>query len=310
MIPTQYLPPALIPFFKESNWTDFLINSTDEFFIDDGSGLKKLSFDHFHWSESDLRQWAMCLIHESGKNFDAKRPFVDGTLGSTYRFHILFPPIHSKSVIISLRKISQKSSKLWEKDPLFHQAISRVKNKKSVLIAGSTSSGKTTLLSELLNQMDPSERIISLEDTPEINSHHPHHISLVSRQKSADGIGEVQLRDLLKECLRMRPNRIIMGECRGSEILDFLITLNTGHQGALATIHANSAREALKRVELLALLSQSHLNSSFIKDLIALGLQSVIYLESDHSTRKIKEIYDVLGREGDTLLLRPVLNTQ
>jgi pilus assembly protein CpaF len=214
---------------------------------------------------------------------------------------------------VSLRRLSSVQTReiatsRWQDSPLYEKLQSIVLSGDSLLIAGATGSGKTTLLSDLLGIIPPHERIIALEDTPEIIPQHPHFISLVSRPANADGYGEVTLRMLLKQTLRMRPDRILLGECRGSEVLELLQALNTGHKGAMATLHANSPRDALRRIELLCLLSAgSSLSSSCIRELISLGIQWVAQVERTGPYRRVSELYRVEGREGDTILMRPMI---
>ena len=163
------------------------------------------------------------------------------------------------------------------------------------------------LASDLLEEVPAQERILALEDTPELAPAHPHFVSLISRPPNADGFGEVTLRMLLKQALRMRPDRIILGECRGMEVLDLLQALNTGHRGSLATLHANSPRDALRRVELLCLLAASGaVPLSAIRELLAVGVQWIVQVKRVGAQRQITELWRVDGREGDTILLRPM----
>ena len=190
--------------------------------------------------------------------------------------------------------------------PLFAQLAEAVRKGDSVLISGATGSGKTTLAGDLLAEVPEHERLLALEDTPELAPAHPHFVSLISRPPNADGFGEVTLRMLLKQALRMRPDRIILGECRGSEVLDLLQALNTGHRGSLATLHANSPRDALRRVELLCLLAAAGaVPLSAIRELLAVGVQWIAQVKRAGPQRIISELWRVEGREGDTILLRP-----
>jgi pilus assembly protein CpaF len=177
-----------------------------------------------------------------------------------------------------------------------------------VLVAGSTGSGKTTLLNDLLAFIPRNERILALEDTPELSPRHPHFVALQSRAANADGFGEISIRNLLRQALRMRPDRILVGECRGPEVLDLLQVVNTGHQGSLATIHANSARDALRRLEILALLSAPEsLSLTALREWIASGIQWVAHVAREkNGTRRIRELVQVQGIESGTILLRPV----
>jgi pilus assembly protein CpaF len=182
-----------------------------------------------------------------------------------------------------------------------------VQSNETILISGSTGSGKTTLLSDLLGFIPEQDRLIALEDTAEIRPGHPHFIGLLARAPNADGCGEVTIRDLIRQTLRMRPDRILLGECRGEEVLDLLQALNTGHRGTLATLHANSARDALRRIELLALLhSRSGVAPGWIRELLANGIQWVVHLDRIGGIRRIRSIIRVEGVERETLSCRPV----
>jgi pilus assembly protein CpaF len=181
-----------------------------------------------------------------------------------------------------------------------------------LVVAGATGSGKTTLLSDLIGEIPAQERILALEDTPELFPPHPHFLSLLSRPPNADGFGEITLRTLLKQTLRMRPDRIVLGECRGDEVLELIQALNTGHRGSLCTLHANTPRDALRRIELLCLLaSNGSLPLSAIRELLAHGLQWIAQVRRlETGERKITEVWKVEGKEGDTILLRPVLQPE
>ena len=293
--------------------TDICINGEQGIFVDRGSGLELIpSASLTHPSQAELKKWVIHELSLMGKTWDAKHPFIDGTLASGHRIHVAFPPLSQQGILVSLRKLPQKHPQgtvsRWKESVLFEKLCQIISSGESLLIAGATGSGKTTLLTDLIETLPAHERIIALEDTPEIMPRHPHFLSLVSRPANADGYGEVTLRALLKQTLRMRPDRIILGECRGAEVLELLQVLNTGHKGAMATLHANSPRDALRRVELLCLLaSQGSLTSSCIRELLSLGIRWITQVERQGATRVITELYRIEGREGDTILMRPVL---
>jgi pilus assembly protein CpaF len=181
----------------------------------------------------------------------------------------------------------------------------------TMIIAGGTGSGKTTLLNDLLSFVPATERLIALEDTAEIHPSHPHFLSLLSRTSNADGFGAVALRDLLRQTLRMRPDRVLVGECRGDEVLDLLQALNTGHRGTLGTIHANSARDALRRIELLALLAaKGTIPSALIKELMAHGIQKLVFMERINGVRRIHTILQIEGREREIIFTRPIFSIE
>ncbi len=304
---------------KDSRITDICLNGCESVFIDQGEGLKPLSITpEERFQEEQLRDWVLGELSTMGKTWDARLPFIDGTLNSGHRIHVAFPPLTRQGILVSLRRLSQSRKNIepsapsrrirWKESPLYQKLTEAILIGDSILISGATGSGKTTLISDLLEEVPTSERIIALEDTPELNPTHPHFLSLVSRPASPDGFGEVTLRTLLRQTLRMRPDRIILGECRGTEVLELLQALNTGHQGALATLHANSPRDALRRIELLCLLaSGGSIPLLAIRELLAFGIGWIVQVKREGPVRKIKELWKIEGREGDTILMRQVL---
>ncbi|OFZ55282.1 MAG: hypothetical protein A2428_08290 [Bdellovibrionales bacterium RIFOXYC1_FULL_54_43] len=293
--------------------TDICLNGTSGAFVDRGQGLEPLGSGV--WQEDTMRTWVLEQISRAGKTWDARYPFTDATLSSGHRLHVAFPPLAQQGILISLRRLPgaaperSQGSVRWGSSPHYGMLVEAVSRGDSVLVSGATGSGKTTLASDLLECVPSAERILALEDTPELSPRHPHFVSLTSRPPNADGFGEVTLRVLLKQALRMRPDRIILGECRGAEVLDLLQALNTGHRGTLATLHANSPRDALRRVELLCLLAAGGaVPSSAIRELLAVGVQWVVQVKRMGARREITELWRVEGREGDTLIMRPIQN--
>lgn len=305
--------------------TDLCMNGANQIFADRGNGLEPLPVSSSHagadvWLPDEMRAWVLEQVSLAGKTWDARFPFIDATLPSGHRLHVAFPPLARQGILVSLRRLPRPSDEndplrrasarraRWKGSPLFEKLTQAVLAGDSILISGATGSGKTTLASDLLEEVPLSERILALEDTPELGPAHPHFLSLTSRPPNADGFGEVTLRTLLRQTLRMRPDRIILGECRGAEVLDLLQALNTGHRGSLATLHANSPRDALRRIELLCLLAGSgSIPLTAIRELLAVGVQWVVQVKRQGSERKITELWKVDGKEGDTLLLRPYM---
>jgi len=279
--------------------------------VDRGDGMRP---EPAPWEEAELKTWLLAQLARSGKSWDARHPFVDATLAENdevavaHRAHAIFPPVAPGGIEVTLRKLprASRSKPVWGTSPYYAFLRDVVRRGETLLISGSTGSGKTTLASELLSEVSPHERIVALEDTRELAPAHPQFIPLLSRPPNADGFGEVSLRTLLKQTLRMRPDRIVLGECRGPEVLELLQALNTGHRGTLATLHANSPREALRRIELLGLLAAGNaVPLSALRELLALGVQWIAQVERAPEGRKIRELVQVAGREGDTILLRP-----
>jgi len=280
--------------------------------VDRGEGLREVT--PFTASEEEIRNWVLTQISRAGKSFDAKSPFTDLVIAPDsrvrfrHRLHALFPPLSPQGVLVSLRKLPEagRAEKVWSGSPYYPVLREIVRSQQTILISGSTGSGKTRLMNELLSEVDPNERILALEDTPELAPTHPQFFPLVSRTPNADGFGEVTLRTLLKQTLRMRPDRIVLGEIRGNEVLDLLQALNTGHQGTLATLHANTPRDALKRIEVLCLLAAgSSLPLGALRELLAGGIRWIAQVERTPEGRRVRELVEIAGREGDTILLRP-----
>ena len=307
-------PHWLETLMTQAKVTDICLNGHTSVFVDQGKGIEHYTENaQALWPSAETyKSWVIDLLSSAGKSWDAKNPYIDAALPSGHRLHVIFPPIARQGICVSLRKLPQphteESIGRWRDSPLYEPLREAVIRGDSILISGSTGAGKTTLASDLLSEVPVSERVIALEDTPELAPRHPHFLSLVSRPPNADGHGEVTLRTLLKQTLRMRPDRIVLGECRGAEVLDLLQALNTGHRGALATLHANTPRDALRRLELLCLLNGGTLlGLSSLRELMALGIQWIAQVKRMENGRRISELWKIEGREGDTILMRPVI---
>jgi pilus assembly protein CpaF len=326
-------PAWLTEALARADVTDICLNGAAEAYADWGSGMKLLGAADrpAGWaSEEDMRNWVLQQLAAAGKSWDARHPFIDAALPSGHRLHVAFPPLARQGVLVSLRRLASAGSMpvstdaaralgetRWSSTPAsasHHLRLRQaVREGDSIILAGATGSGKTTLAGDLLAEVPPHERLLALEDTPELSPSHPHFVSLTSRPPNADGFGEVTVRTLLKQALRMRPDRVILGECRGGEVLDLLQALNTGHRGSLATLHANSPRDALRRIELLCLLAaQGAVPLPAIRELLASGIQWIAQVrraqdESGKARREISELWRVEGREGDTILMRPMV---
>jgi pilus assembly protein CpaF len=302
--------------------TDLCFNQFSEVYLDEGKGMVRFEGPALFQNEADYRAFVLENISASGKTWDAKLPFLDTVFFQTHRAHVAFPPLAQYGIYLSLRRlpsrvVSEKSiaqetaTERWkESASQFDLLKNAIAAHETILFAGGTGSGKTTLLNDLLSFVDPAERMIALEDTAEMRPAHPHFLSLLSRAANADGFGMVSLKDLLRQTLRMRPDRVLIGECRGDEVLDLLQALNTGHQGTLATLHANSARDALKRLELLALVAaRGTIPSALIKELISNGVQKIVYLHRENGRRKICSILQLQGMEREVILTRDLTRT-
>ncbi|MDO5077773.1 TadA family conjugal transfer-associated ATPase [Corynebacterium sp.] len=243
--------------------TDVLVNGAREVWFDRGDGLERANVRFEH--DAEVRQLATRLAVACGRRLDDAQPFADGRLhrsdASSIRVHALLSPPADHGTCISLRVLRQAVTTLdglvergTMSQEIAHTLTKIVRAKRSFLVVGGTGSGKTTLLGALLAEVPHNERIICIEDTAELHPPHPHVVNLISRARNVEGHGEITMTDLLRQALRMRPDRIVVGEIRGAEVVDLLAALNTGHDGGAGTIHANSLREIPARMEALAAL--------------------------------------------------------
>lgn len=243
--------------------TDILVNGNGDIWFDRGQGLElaQVRFDN----PTQIRQLATRLLATAGRRLDDATCFADGHIprpdGSSLRVHAIVSPPAQDGTCISLRvlrHIDASIAGLAEKHtfaPATAKCLEQlIEYRRSFVVVGGTGSGKTTLLSALLGHVDHDERIICIEDTAELKPHHPHVVGLVAKTANTEGKGQITMADLLKQALRMRPNRIVVGEIRGAEVIDLLAALNTGHDGCAGTVHANSLQEVPARFEALAAL--------------------------------------------------------
>lgn len=247
---------SLEPLLSLSGVTDVLVNGPDEVYFDRGRGLEKSSI-HFPDEES-VRRLAQRLAAQAGRRLDDASPWVDARLGDGTRLHVVLAPLARPGTLISLRVPARRSFTLAElaasgslNEVATEQIQAIVAKRCAFIVSGGTGSGKTTLLAAMLGLVDPCERIVIVEDATELRPEHPHVVGLEARPANIEGVGLVTVRDLVRQALRMRPNRLIVGEVRGGEVVDLLAALNTGHEGGCGTIHANSAADVPARFEAL-----------------------------------------------------------
>ena len=249
------------------------------------------------------------VINPLGRYVNNTSPMVDAHLPDGSRVNVVIPPVVKQGSVISIRKFLKDIFSIRELLEL--NAISEgmagflgicVRARLNILVAGNTSSGKTTLLNILAGDIPEGERIITIEDSLELQLHQPHILSLEARPADNRGEGLVSIRDLVRNVLRMRPDRIIVGEVRGEEALDMLQAMNTGHDGSLTTVHANSPRDALSRLETMCLMAGLDLPITAIRKQIASALDLIVYLTRfPDGTRKVTQITEVVGMEGDVV---------
>ncbi len=249
---------ALQPLLTDPRVTDVLVNGPDQVFVDRGSGLEltEIRFPN----DDAVRRLAQRLAATGGRRLDDATPYVDVRLRDGTRFHAVLAPIARSGTTLSLRVPRARSFSLLELveagtvSGLGSEVLARiVQARLSFLITGGTGSGKTTMLSALLSEVPDNERLVIVEDSSELRPDHPHVVALEARLANLEGAGEITMRALVRQALRMRPDRLVVGEVRGGEVVDLMAALNTGHEGGCGTIHANSAVDVIARIEALAL---------------------------------------------------------
>ncbi|MBV8338124.1 MAG: CpaF family protein, partial [Alphaproteobacteria bacterium] len=249
------------------------------------------------------------IVTRIGRRIDESQPLVDARLADGSRVNIITPPLAIDGPSISIRKFSKKTITL---DTMAQQAnISppmatflkiAARCRLNILISGGTGSGKTTLLNALSRLIDPAERTVTIEDAAELQLQQPHVVRLETRPPNLEGTGEITMRDLLRNALRMRPDRIILGEIRGAEALDVLQAMNTGHDGSMSTIHANSPREALTRLENMIGMTGINLPSRAVRTQIAAAVNLIAQVNRMRDgVRRVTHLMEVVGMEGETI---------
>jgi pilus assembly protein CpaF len=291
--------------------TDVLVNAADEVWLDRGAGMERAAV-RFP-DDAAVRRLAQRLAAAAGRRLDDAMPFVDATLPDGTRLHAVLPPL-AACTTLSLRVLARERHALLDLIRLgtvppdvasVLQAI--VGAKLAVVISGGTGSGKTTLLGALLGTVAPDERLLVIEDAPELVIEHPHVVRLVTRTANVEGAGAVGLRELVRHALRMRPDRIVVGEFRGAEMVELLVALNTGHDGGAATLHANSAGDVPARFAALGALAGLPLAA--VTSLVASAVDVVLHLRRTRGGRIVEEI-GLLQRGGDELRVVPVWSTR
>lgn len=300
------LPGAgpLTPLLLDPDVTDVLVNR-DEVWVDRGAGLVRAAVDV--GTPADVRRLAQRLAAAAGRRLDEGAPFVDCRLADGTRVHAVLPPVAQPGPLLSLRTFRRRSISLG--DLVASGAITApgaallaaiVQARLSYLVAGGSGSGKTTLLGTLLALVPATERIVLVEDSAELRPSHPHLVALQSRPANVEGAGEIGLRDLVRQALRMRPDRLVVGEVRGAEVIDLLAALNTGHDGSAATLHANTAADVPTRLEALGLLGGVPREALHAQ--LSAGLRVVIQVRRGAAGRVIDEVCVLLPRSDRTVV--------
>ncbi|WP_084626495.1 TadA family conjugal transfer-associated ATPase [Demequina aurantiaca] len=290
--PTDPLGP-LAAVVRQPGVTDVVVNAPGAVWCDRGLGLERVTMAFA--DAAAVRDLAVRLASAGGKRLDDASPLVDARLPDGTRLHAALPPIADECALISLRTVRRTPFSIADlvtagmvQAGLAPLLEGLVRERASVLISGSTGAGKTTLLASLLSLVDTSERIVVIEEGGEVSPTHPHVVRLVERRANVDGAGEIGLARLVREALRMRPDRIVLGECRGAEVRDVLTALNTGHRGGMSTIHANSALDVPAR--LTALGSLAGMGAESVALHASAAFECVVHVERGVTGRSVVQL--------------------
>jgi pilus assembly protein CpaF len=283
----------LEPLLRLPGVTDVLVNGPDQVFLDRGGGLEPAAVTFP--DDAAVRRLAQRLAAAAGRRLDDASPYADVRLADGTRFHAVLAPLARPGTAISLRVPQQRAFDLAELvergmvTPTGADLLRRVvTRRRAFLVTGGTGSGKTTLLAALLSLADPTERLVIVEDSSELRPDHPHVVGLEGRPANIEGAGQVEVRTLVRQALRMRPDRLVVGEVRGAEVVDLLAALNTGHEGGCGTLHANSAADVPARIEALAL--AAGLGREAAHSQLASAFDVVLHLGRDRGARRLLEI--------------------
>ncbi len=299
-------------FLDDPTVTEVMVNGLDFIYIERDGKLTKTRTRFM--SEPHLRRVIDRIVTSVGRRIDESSPMVDARLQDGSRVNAIIPPLAVDGATLTIRKFAADPFQVDDLieigtlTPLVAELCSAVvRGKLNVIISGGTGTGKTTLLNVLSGFIPGDERIVTIEDAVELQLHQDHVIRLESRPPNVEGRGEVTIRDLVRNALRMRPDRIVVGETRGGEALDMLQAMNTGHDGSLATVHSNSPRDAIARLETLVMMAGVDLPSRAIREQIASAVDLIVQLtRMRDGSRRITSIAEVVGMEGELVTLQDI----
>jgi pilus assembly protein CpaF len=306
----------LEPLIADETVSDIMVNGPKQVYVERRGKLELT--DVVFRDDSHLMNICTKIVTRIGRRIDESRPLVDARLPDGSRVNIIIPPLAIDGASISIRKFSKKTITLdtMANSGSISPAMATLlkiaaRCRLNILISGGTGSGKTTLLNALSRMIDAAERTVTIEDAAELQLQQPHVVRLETRTASLEGTGEINIRDLLKNALRMRPDRIIIGECRGEEALDMLQAMNTGHDGSMSTIHANNPREALTRLENMIGMAGVNLPSKATRTQIASAVHLICQVNRMRDGhRRVTQVTEVVGMEGDIITTQDLFTFQ
>lgn len=298
---------------EDDNITEIMVNSPREIYIEIDGNLVKDESISFINNEHIVRT-IQRLVEPMGRTIDSTSPMVDSRLKDGSRINAVIPPLSTKGPVITIRKFKESMNSIEELirvgslTPDMAKFLEACVNAKlNIIVCGGTGSGKTTLLNILSSFIGSNERIVTIEDAAELRLHQPHVISLETRTTNYEKSGEITIRDLVRNSLRMRPDRIVVGEVRGKEAFDMLQAMNTGHEGSLTTLHANGGVDALHRLETMVLMANIDLPVKAVREYIQSAVNIVVNIERlTDGKRKITSISEVVGFDDDEIKLKEI----
>jgi pilus assembly protein CpaF len=302
----------LEPLLLDDTINDIMVNGPDHTFVERGGKLVQVPVRFRDWTH--LTNVCQRIAASVGRRVDEASPMCDARLKDGSRVNIILPPLAIDGPSLSIRKFSKKPidfQKLIGYGSLT-QPIARIleiaaRCRLNIIVSGGTGSGKTTMMNALSKFIDPTERIVTVEDAAELQLQQPHIVRLETRPASLEGKGEVNARDLVRNALRMRPDRIIIGETRGPEAFDMLQAMNTGHDGSMSTIHANNTRDALARIENMVQMSSMGLSPKAIRQQVVAAVNLIVQVERQRDGgRRVTQVTEIAGIEGETQLLNDI----
>ena len=304
----------ITPMLRSANVSEVMVNGPDRIFVESKGLLYETGVRFF--DEKHLVQIIRRIVEPLGRHVDDASPMVDARLPDGSRVNAVIPPLALDGSSMTVRKFADK--KLTTEDLVKFGSMTpemaeflecAVRNRQNIVVSGGTGSGKTTLLNILSQFIPRGERVVTVEDSAELKLSHRNIVRLEARPANIEGKGRVAIRDLVINCLRMRPDRIIVGECRGAEALDMLQAMNTGHDGSLTTLHANTPRDALSRLENMVMMAGFELPSTAIREQIQSAVNLIVQqTRLPDGSRKIVNITEVTGREGDVITTQDIFN--
>jgi pilus assembly protein CpaF len=300
------------PLLKDPTVNDILINTHKRCFVERFGKLYETEV-HFK-DEAHLLRIINKIVSGVGRRIDESSPMVDARLPDGSRINVAIRPVAVDGPLVSIRKFSAKPfsmDRLLEvealRPPMMEVLRAAVQGRVSLVISGGTGSGKTTMLNALSNFIQPDQRLITIEDAAELQLQQPHVGRMETRPANAEGKGEIRQRDLVKNALRMRPDRIIIGECRGEEAFDMLQAMNTGHEGSMTTVHANNPRDALKRLEQMVGMANLPMTIASIRSQIASAIRVILQVQRlPDGKRRLTSVSEITGMEGDIIQMHEI----